>query len=297
MKGIPNSPAFRYVQVTDALIANNSFYNCSPFSLCEGSDTERTLPPQRAYLLNNIVYNTKDPVIYHAYDNISGILFAGNEINKEVTQSLAPGFNKTEIAFQKNDVNPFPVTTITNKVIVSDSLQKEAKNRLAGKLSNVSGFHDLALAKKIQANAYSACGAKWFIKTRKIENAVRVSCNSAEQVYQQLARKEPVTITLTGKEYMLDKPFIITKPVEITGIRTNSLKFSSTPMQAAFIISRNGRLSLRDLSINGSGFKATSFISSDSTGPSDHYNLAFYNCSLASFDLANECQTLSNAYK
>src|SRR5258705_13813565 len=68
-------------------------------------------------------------------------------------------------------------------------------------------------------------------------------------------------------------------------------------MQAAFIISRNGRLSLRDLSINGSGFKATSFISSDSTGPSDHYNLAFYNCSLASFDRANGCQNLFNAYK
>ena len=45
MNGIPNSPAHRYVQVTNAQIISNTFYECAPMSLGEGSDTERTLPP------------------------------------------------------------------------------------------------------------------------------------------------------------------------------------------------------------------------------------------------------------
>ena len=53
MNGIPNSPAHRYVQVTDAEILNNSFYECSPISLCEGSDAERTLPPDVVVIAEN----------------------------------------------------------------------------------------------------------------------------------------------------------------------------------------------------------------------------------------------------
>src|SRR6266404_7113571 len=45
MNGIPNSPPTRYVQVTDAVVMNNTFVDCSPMSLGEGSDEERTLSP------------------------------------------------------------------------------------------------------------------------------------------------------------------------------------------------------------------------------------------------------------
>ena len=41
MNGVPNSPANRYVGVSDAVIANNSFYDCTPISFCEGRSEER----------------------------------------------------------------------------------------------------------------------------------------------------------------------------------------------------------------------------------------------------------------
>src|SRR5258706_3722736 len=253
MNGIPNSPAFRYVQVTDAVSANNTWYNCSPASLCEGSDTERTLDPQRAYLLNNIFYNTKDPAIYHAYDNTGGISFMGNEINKGVNQTLGPGFIKTSFAVQKNDNMPFLATTLLNRVLVTDSLQKVAKDRLAGRLSNDGGFQDLALAKRIQSNAYTACGAKWFDekKTRLTIKPIMVNCKNAQEVYKELSRKEPVIISLTGNKYLLDKPFVISKPVVFTGSKRNGVNINSDAMQAAFIITGNGHLTLRNLNIKG----------------------------------------------
>ncbi|MCC7378402.1 MAG: polysaccharide lyase 6 family protein, partial [Chitinophagaceae bacterium] len=43
MNGVFNSPPHRYLAVRDAVIANNTFYNCSPISLGEGADTERTV--------------------------------------------------------------------------------------------------------------------------------------------------------------------------------------------------------------------------------------------------------------
>ena len=54
MNGIPNSPANRYVQVTDAVVMNNTFVDCSPMSFGEGSDKERTLPPANVLFAKNI---------------------------------------------------------------------------------------------------------------------------------------------------------------------------------------------------------------------------------------------------
>ena len=62
MNGVPNSPAHRYVQVTDAVIANNSFYNCTPLSFCDGSDVERSATPSNVAFINNIYFNNTDNI-------------------------------------------------------------------------------------------------------------------------------------------------------------------------------------------------------------------------------------------
>ena len=95
MNGVPNSPPTRYVQVTNAEILNNTFYECSPISLCEGSDAERTLPPDNVNFSNNVFYNTRDSIIYNAYDDIKGIHFTNNKVSDKINQSLPDGFTKT----------------------------------------------------------------------------------------------------------------------------------------------------------------------------------------------------------
>ena len=272
MNGIPNSPAHRYVQVTKAQIISNTFYECAPMSFGEGSDTERTLPPDDVIFSNNTFYNTRDSIIYRAWDDIGGIKFAKNNVSKNVSQVLANGFVKTNVPRQK------PVA-----------------------ISNRSGpqYSHIDMIPMMEKKAYASSGASWFSKKNNvgIASPLLVNCATAQEVFKQLERKEPVIIRLTGKEYNLSKPFVITKPVEFTGSRQSTTYFTTGEMQAAIVIAGNGQLSLRNMNISGSGVKATSFISSDSSGPSDHYSLTISDCIISSFDRNNGSQNLFNAYK
>ena len=101
MNGVPNSPPTRYVQVTNAEITGNSFYECSPLSFCEGSDTERTLPPENVLFSKNTFYNTRDSNIYKTYDDIKGINFENNKVSLNVSQYLGNGFEKASIQEQR----------------------------------------------------------------------------------------------------------------------------------------------------------------------------------------------------
>ncbi len=285
MNGIPNSPAHRYVQVTDAVIANNTFVDCSPISFCEGSDAERTLPPANVLLANNLFYNSTDSIVYNVYDAINGFTFSGNEVSSTIKQKLAKGFVQTSFSVQKNDNKPFPVSNSKNNLAAKDSIQKIAATRLSLPLSAQPGFSNLNLIKQIQANAYS-CGAKWFTAfnndTKPI--AKNVKCSNATEVYAELEHNNPVIIELTGSVYNLTKPFSITKPVKFTTKQTRPIQFVTPGMLAAFVLSGNGNLSLNSLA-------------SDSSGYSNHYNLIVRNCSISQFSAAIGCNNFFYAHK
>lgn len=299
MNGIPNSPAHRYVQVTDAVIANNTFVDCAPISLCEGSDAERTLPPNNVFLINNLFYNNTDRTLHNIYDKVDGVSFSGNEVSTTMKQDLLKGFIRTTFSKQKNDGRLFPVTQNKHTIPALDSLNKIAGSRLTNQLSSQPGFSNLALMKQIQANAFSACGAKWFQQTKNNPPAIvqTVACRTADEVYAQLSHSKPVIIELTGKKYHLKRPFAISKQVEFTTKQKTAVKIITTPMLAAFVISGNGNLTLSNLSLDGKELKATYFISSDSAGLSSHYNLTVRNCSISNLSENEGCKSLFYANK
>ena len=273
MNGIPNSPAHRYVQVINAEIISNTFYECSPMSLCEGSDTERTLPPDNVTFSNNIFYNTRDSIIYKAYDDIKGINFSGNKVSDKVSQDLPVGLKKTRLAKQDNFSK-----TISRKTVEPS-------------ISNI------PFAEK---EVYLNSGAPWFIKYDVDHNKktiLLVNCATTEDVYKQLEKKEPIIIRLTAKEYSLEKPFVISKFVKFTGDKKNTIKLSSNKMLSAFIISGNGNLTLDNLNFNGENLKATHLVSSDSSGFSDHYNISILNCIITDLKSQAGCQNIFYAYK
>jgi len=299
MNGIPNSPANRYVQVTDAVVANNTFYNCSSASFCEGSDTERTLPPANVLLVNNIFYNNKDTKIYNAFDDISGISFWGNEINTGVKQATEKGFIKASFKMEKQNAVVLPVTLTKGAVALQDSLQRAANGRLNHSLSTKPGFADLQLIKKLQTNAYLATGATWFKQYNTTKNipAVVVNCATAEDIYAQLGRKEDVIIQLTGTAYTLDKPFVITKKVAITGKGKTPVHITTGNMLGVFVIGGNGNLSLQNITVDGKNIAAKHFICNDTTGSSNHYNLQLKNTAISNLNRSKGCQSIFYAYK
>jgi len=272
MNGVPNSPPTRYVQVINAEIVNNTFYECSPISLCEGSDAERSLPPDKVNFLNNVFYNTRDSIICNVYDDLKGIHFASNKVSDKISQILPDGFTKAILPKQDN----FPKTVTIRKI--------------------ESSVNNIPIAEK---QVYTSSGANWFKKyfTPDNKKTIFINCLTADEVYQQLEKNEAVTIQLTGKEYKLNKSFVISKPVQFKSDKKNSIKFETENVLSLFILSGNGDLTLNGINIDGKNVKATHFISSDSNGYSDHYNLSIINCSFQNFNSNNGCQTIFYAFR
>ena len=153
MNGVPNSPAFRYVAVTDAVIANNSFVDCSPLSFCLGADKERTEKPSHVEFLQNIFYNKTDTRIYYNLDSIDGIRFSGNLVSKTILQNFQNGFSKVSLSAQKADIFPIPRGKTNSEPHLIDSIKLMSRILPSG-----AGFFSVKLFQQISANAYSNCG-------------------------------------------------------------------------------------------------------------------------------------------
>lgn len=298
MNGIPNSPANRYVQVTDAVIANNTFYNCSPASFCDGSDAERSLAPDNVVFANNLFYNTKDSTIYRAFDDLSGFLFAGNIVHPETNQQALPGFSKKRLSFWKYNGIIFPTEYKPTPLIVNDSLNEMAIKRIGYKMPLLSGFSDLSKLKEIHSSAVTKTGVNWNWNTQENDKKVKtVSCSTAADIYAQLENNEPVIIRLSGHTYELNLPIIIRKAVTIHGNSRTEYKFKTGNISSVFIIAGGGKLELNNVKTDGSMVNSNKFIATDSTGSTAHYNLTIRNSTFRNFTRENGTVHFFYSYK
>jgi poly(beta-D-mannuronate) lyase len=124
-----------------------------------------------------------------------------------------------------------------------------------------------------------------------------VNCKNATELYQQLDRKEPVNIKLTGTEYVLTRPLFIVKDVVITGQTTKVITFPCYKMLAIFVLAGKGNLTLSDLNINGEKSTSQHFISNDTAKSAEHFNLTVKNCAISGFSKKNGLEDIFYAYK
>lgn len=283
MNGIPNSPANRYVQVTDAVVMNNTFVDCSPMSFGEGSDKERTLPPANVLFAKNIFYNNGDSIFFKAWDDISGMKFFENEISTHFMQDHLTGFEKSSIPVQKLDGISFPIAQKSKGNIGTDSLSSIGKERLP-KISSGAGFSDLSLIKKLLANAHADCGANWFHEKQTVANAIVAQCKTADDIYKLLSNSHEVVIELTGGDYLFDKPLVVNREVRLTSNSKNTIHLaSSITLPSLFVLAGKSNFSINNLHLSLQGLKAKSFVATDTSGSSEHYNFKMNNVSAEDF--------------
>lgn len=276
MNGVPNSPANRYVAVSDAFIANNTFYETTPIGLGIGSDTERSVAPRRVMFHNNVFYNTSDSVIYNSYDDIDGIYFANNRVSAQVQQTVVKGFHKISM--------PVSVSNNFDKLESYGHLSPEQKEvilaeskiRLANPLVLQPFFKDISRFSATQKNTIANSGASWFAPAeRKSAKARRVICKDAASVLKYLADKnERIIIHLTGNHYNFTRSLIIDRDVTFTSKKETGIKFSS---DANYLLHANagGVLSFENIHVDLTGVK--NFITTDTSGKSAHHNLRMRN--------------------
>ncbi len=279
MNGVPNSPAFRYVAVTEALIANNSFVECTPIGIGIGSDTERSVAPKDVQFLNNVFYNNSDPLIYNAYDDISGISFFGNLVSSSVKQNPVRGFRKATLPVNKVSNINIPVVANISKNKAFDSLLKESKTRLASGLSAKPGFAGEQRFMAIDNNAKKDCGAAWFINQQQtqIQQTETVNCPTVAAITELLAKSNnaKLTINLTGATYEFKEALIISRDVTFTSKQKMPVKFIYGNPSFLIQVKAGNTLSFKNIDLDLGA--VTDFISTDTSGSCNHSNFAFSN--------------------
>ena len=124
MNGIPKSPLNRYIQVTDVIVAHNSWINCTaPLQFGVGSNISqkdvlpaseiRSARPIRTVVANNLIYNSKaDEMPIVAHDKLDGILFKNNVFNNQGVDFEKPEGVSTA-SFELNEIADYILAPTT----------------------------------------------------------------------------------------------------------------------------------------------------------------------------------------
>ncbi len=299
MAGVFNSPANRYLPVRDAVIANNTFLNCTPFSISEGKDAERSVDPKNVLLLNNLFYaNTPGPLCY-TVSTIDSVFAAGNVFSASLTNPGVQGFTAGTISMQKWDSKGFPVigasgaNNATKKIL--DSLNAIASTRGVRAFSNSIGANNLNYFKALLANA-SKLGNSW--ESKKLSDAKIATTNNATSATTNPANTSATNTTKTitvsnaneleaaisagANTKIILKPgsYTFLEPIVIKGnviISSNGavVNFAtSSAINNLFTLQQNAHLTIQNSSINASAVAARHFMAVTSDGSGIHNSIS-----------------------
>lgn len=229
MNGVPNSPVNRYVQVSNALIANNSIIDSARITLAAGSDTERSAPPVNSKLVRNLMVFSDASKPVEIEDDISGIDFSDNVI---VTKKAAAKF---PLATQQ----PVKLARAENGLLYP----------VDAALATFGAPRDLKIM------SVDDVGASWYPKPKRGDifgsgKLIEVASGAAalEAAVAQAASGD--RLLLTGASYNLDRTLLIDKSlsVEAAGTLRPKLTFNRSNL---FELGEGGNLRLKGVDISG----------------------------------------------
>lgn len=232
MNGVPNSPANRYVQVSNAVIEHNTIIDSKRITFGAGADAERSAFPVGTSFSGNLLSGTADKTFMEADDEVSGITFANNRlIDGEVARELSalqPA--ATELQRAENGLL-YPVDPA---------------------LAAVGAPRDLDPVKR------SATGPAWYPKPDNAPvfgTGKTISVQPGEGTIEAAFAKAKAgdTLALAGGAYVVNKTILLDRPVTITGPVTDAEAAAiSYARPSLFEMAEGGSLKLENVSISGS---------------------------------------------
>jgi poly(beta-D-mannuronate) lyase len=303
MNGILRSPLNRYIQVTDVVVAYNTWVNCtSPWQFGVGSNVDQkdVLPPSeirsetpiRTLVANNIIYNDEgDKMPILRYDSIDGIDFESNVINNQgVDFRGLVGLAEKEFAMKKIEENIWVPSTYLDDVevhfgfefdqITSDLMgnSRERKNSIgatSGAIQEAPNIMDLA-----------KYGPDWFYPLNDSNNKVIHTVGNTEEFFQAIeVAKDGDTILVNADQIAFDNSIDIDKKLTIMSANRNTrsmLVYSGAAGTPAFEMNPKGQLSLLSISLNGNGNNYA--FASLKENMSSLYNLHVKDSEISDFD-------------
>ena len=304
MNGIRRSALNRYIQVTDVVVAYNTYVNCkSPWQFGVGSniDQKEVLPPSeirsetpiRTLVANNVIYNTigdKMPIV--RYESINGIDFKSNIINNQgvafrgVEGLEEKNFSVTEL--EKNiwvpstdlsDIevhNGFEFDQITKDVLGNSRTENNSIGAVNG--TNLSPANIMDLSKY---------GPDWYNSTpAKVDSKTNHVSSSMELRKAVMSANDGDVIVLSSDQYEINAPIKINKQLTIQSSNTNkksTIFYSGSAGTPAFEMNPKGQLTLQSVVLQGSGENYA--FASLKENMSSLYNLTVSNSEISNFDV------------
>lgn len=313
MNGIPKSPLNRYLQVTDVVVANNSWVNCeSPWQFGVGSNTDqkdilpkseiRSATPIRTIVANNLIYNDKgdkQPIVEH--DSIDGVDFKSNVINNQgVMFKAVDGLTQKDFGTTVADgdilmpdsslssfelYNGFEFDQIKADLFGNSRADKNLVGAVIGKPVNKKDMMDV-----------SQYGPDWYSKTTSTstENKTHSASTVAELTSALATANSGDTIVLSAERYNLDTPLIINKGITIMATTSDTkaiIQYKGASETPAFEMNPKGQLTLKNVQLIGA--KEQYAFASLKNNMSSLYNLTVVDCEISNFDYVLKAYKLS----
>ena len=302
MNGIPKSPLNRYNQVTDVVVAYNTYVNCkSPWQFGVGTNIAqkdvlplseiRSARPLRTVVANNIIYNEvgdESPIIEH--DKADGVKFESNVINN---QGVA--FNDEEritpISFELNSINDYlfvpkgisedikPYNGFGFETITFDLFgSSRTNNNNIGAMLYGASQDPLILDKK-------KYGATWFSNEFEVNEANVIEVSNENELIERISEaKKGDIVSLKGGKYIISESLVINKNITIQATDSEKVEitFTGSENTPAFELNPYGILTLKNIVLSGTGTQQA--FASLKENMSNHFGLFVSGCEINNFN-------------
>jgi len=303
MNGIKKSPLNRYIQVTDVVVAYNTWVNCkSPWQFGVGSniDQKDVLPaseirsetPIRTLVANNIIYNDKgDPMPILRYDSLDGINFKSNVINnQDVAFRGVEGLHEKDFSMAELEENIWAPATNLNDVEAHDGFEFDqiSKDLLGNSRSsnNSIGAINGTGAQNPNIMDLSKYGPEWYDSTPSKSDPTTHKVSSSNELSEAVANaKDGDIIELTADRYEINSSLKINKTLTLQSADAKNksiISYTGAAGTPAFEMNPKGQLTLQSIELQGSGQNYA--FASLKENMSSLYNLSVVDTEISNFD-------------
>ncbi|WP_157207413.1 chondroitinase-B domain-containing protein [Mariniflexile maritimum] len=269
MNGIPKAPQNRYNQVTDVVVAYNTFIDCkSPWQLSVGSNVSqsavlpaseiRSARPERVVIANNLIYNEMadtNPIVN--YDKVDGVAFKNNLINNENKSEVKPeGLITKDFSVTKKTANLFVLNENINNVYAGFDFETITKDLFGNdRNSNINSIG--AIVNPVKENAVlidkTKYGTNWFSPENGKTNPKTFSVSTSEALVNALKdANSGDVISLKKGKYTVNSNLKIDKDLSIVSKdKNNKPELIFTSEKTAFEMHPKGNLKLKNIVLTG----------------------------------------------
>ena len=303
MNGIPKSPLNRYNQVTDVVVAYNTYVNCSsPWQFGVGTNIAqaKVLPKSeirsaraiRTTVANNIIYNEKGlESIVVENDKADGVAFMKNIINNQgvAFKDFDGGIIEASLDLKKISDNMYIPTGIPNdfeafngfdfNTIETDLLRVSRKdNNSIGAIIGKDVFNPNILDK-------SKYGTTWFSNEVEARDPVIHTVTNTEELQTKInGASNGDVISLIKGVYNIDKSVVINKrlTIESESDAKAQLIFSGASNTPLFSLQPKGKLTINNIVLKGN--ISNYAFASLKQNMSNHFGLTVSNSEISNFN-------------